>query len=287
MNVDIRSPQFWENQWNAHIAGDTAAMSKGYSTPEFWDGRAEEYYQGHEEESKQEAEQTVDLFEQRGCVFDRARVLDIGCGPGTLSFSLAARGAVVTALDFSPGMLKRLTDEMPSGLERNITVVQASWDEVDLARRGWECGFDLVLSNMSPAIHDAVSLNKMISASNKSCYLKAWETKKRHSEVQEHIWELLTGAKLEDRHAPFPYMINYLLARGFYPDLTHHTIEWTTSETLGKAIAEHVQYFSSVLGKTEENITEKITGYLESAARNGILEETITGRTGSLFWNVT
>jgi ubiquinone/menaquinone biosynthesis C-methylase UbiE len=37
------------------------------------------------------------------------RVLDVACGPGTLSLALAARAARVDAVDFSPGMIEELT----------------------------------------------------------------------------------------------------------------------------------------------------------------------------------
>jgi ubiquinone/menaquinone biosynthesis C-methylase UbiE len=37
-----------------------------------------------------------------------ARVLDVACGPGTLAFLAARRGARVDAVDFSPGMIEQL-----------------------------------------------------------------------------------------------------------------------------------------------------------------------------------
>lgn len=286
MTADIRSPQFWIDQWNNHMQGDTAAMSKGYSTPEFWDGRAEDYYQGHEDEGRIEAEETVGLLERAGYLPDGAEVLDIGCGTGTLAFALAGRGAKVTAMDFSSGMLRRLADDMPPELEKNITVIQSGWDEADLGNRGWEKKFDLVVSNMSPAIHDPLTLIKMVSASKKACYLKAWVTRKRHSEVQKHIWKLLAGEPLADRHAPFLYLINLVLAMGYFPDVFYKNIEWTTSQTLKKALAEHIHYFSTVFGDTADDLEGNITRYLKQAAQDGMIDETITGLTGSLTWSV-
>jgi len=286
MTVDIRSSQFWIDQWHNHIQGDTAAMSKGYSTPEFWDGRAEEYYQGHEEEGRIEAEETTDRIERYGYLSNGAEVLDIGCGTGTLAFALARRGAKVTALDFSSGMLKRLIDDMPQELKNNITVLQSGWDEIDLEKRGWENTFDLVVSNMSPAIHDPATLQKMVSASSKACYLKAWVTRKRHSAVQEDIWKLLAGKPLEDRHAPFPYMLNLVMAMGYFPDVLYKKIEFTTNMTLDKALTEHIHYFSTVFGDTSHDLEGKIIAYLKQAAQDGMIDETITGRTGSLLWPV-
>jgi ubiquinone/menaquinone biosynthesis C-methylase UbiE len=50
------------------------------------------------------AERALDLAGVRAGM----RVLDVACGPGTLSFLAAARGASVDALDFSPGMVEHL-----------------------------------------------------------------------------------------------------------------------------------------------------------------------------------
>jgi len=79
------------------------------------------------------------------------RVLEIGCGTGTVTAQLLARGARVTALDQSPEMLEqarsRLAGEEPASLEW----VERTAAEID---RLPEAGFEavvlcLVLSDMS------------------------------------------------------------------------------------------------------------------------------------------
>lgn len=54
-------------------------------------------------------------------------VLDLGCGPGTLSLPLAERVASVTALDSNDAMLRGLQDEAAATRLENITCVHADW----------------------------------------------------------------------------------------------------------------------------------------------------------------
>jgi len=59
-----------------------------------------------------------------------ARVLDLGCGPGTLAIPLAEYAGEVVAVDVEPEMLERLRRAAPD----NVTVVQARAEDVDA---GW------------------------------------------------------------------------------------------------------------------------------------------------------
>jgi SAM-dependent methyltransferase len=56
-------------------------------------------------------------------------VLDIGCGPGTLSIPLAKKARSVTALDISSEMLKHLRANAVSNQLNNIRYINASYQE--------------------------------------------------------------------------------------------------------------------------------------------------------------
>lgn len=75
------------------------------------------------------------------------RVLDIGCGTGSLAVALAARGARVTGIDISPQMLdiaRRKVEQ--SGLGEGVTLMQVS--AIDLDERFEAGSFDLITSTL-------------------------------------------------------------------------------------------------------------------------------------------
>ncbi len=57
------------------------------------------------------------------------RVLDVGCGPGTLAIPLASQVRQVTALDYSAAMLGELNKQAKIAGLKNITTVQGSWTD--------------------------------------------------------------------------------------------------------------------------------------------------------------
>ena len=72
--------------------------------PEGWDAAVERY----NEMASQISDEIAPLLCDLAGVQDGLRVLDVGAGPGTVALAAAARGAEVTAVDFSPGMIERL-----------------------------------------------------------------------------------------------------------------------------------------------------------------------------------
>jgi 2-polyprenyl-3-methyl-5-hydroxy-6-metoxy-1,4-benzoquinol methylase len=70
-----------------------------------------------------------------------SRILDIGCGDGSLSLPLLTEHNRLTLLDLSSNMLSRARSKVPAGLEGNVEIIQGNFVTAEFGRRE----YDLVL----------------------------------------------------------------------------------------------------------------------------------------------
>ncbi len=79
-------------------------------------------------------------------------VLDMGCGPGTLTIPLSRKVREVTAVDFSSGMLAILAERAAKDGLDNITTRQGAWED------NWHTlgvgQYDLIIASRSLAVDD-------------------------------------------------------------------------------------------------------------------------------------
>jgi 2-polyprenyl-3-methyl-5-hydroxy-6-metoxy-1,4-benzoquinol methylase len=75
---------------------------------DFWNKRSNSYSNNiDKDERKKKTDEILEFLKESGFNPEGSKVLDIGCGPGTLTIPLAKIGVEVTALDISSGMLNR------------------------------------------------------------------------------------------------------------------------------------------------------------------------------------
>jgi SAM-dependent methyltransferase len=87
-------------------------------------------------------------------------VLDIGCGPGTLSLPLSPLVGRITAIDYSQGMLDVLAEKISEDNIKNITSHCLSWTD------DWQQSdigvHDVAIASRSLAVHDlGLALEKL------------------------------------------------------------------------------------------------------------------------------
>jgi len=117
--------------------GDALNILDEGGMAEFWNKRSENYANNIDKgKRKKKTDEILKFLEESGFNPEGSRVLDIGCGPGTLSLPLARLGAEVTALDISSGMLDRLKDSIKKE-SLPIEVIECSWWTADINELGF------------------------------------------------------------------------------------------------------------------------------------------------------
>lgn len=290
MEESVHSPQFWIRQWRESVARAPRTGAGGYASRRLWDRMAADYERrgtrGTEKDAA--AEELIATLSRRGLFGDGARVLDVGCGTGRMAIAFAGHGAEVTALDFSPAMLGRLREALPAELAGRVHPVEADWEELDLAERGWERAFDLAHAAMTPAIRTPGAFLKLHRASRGGCCFRGWAGR-REDPLLAGVWRHLTGKPMpslagatDGVYAAF----NLLYAMGSSPSVEFQEVWWEKREPVGKSAEFFADYFDGLEGLSREGLKGKISECLAAVAEDGMVASRTAGRTGSLIWKV-
>ncbi|MDD2451261.1 MAG: class I SAM-dependent methyltransferase [Sulfurovum sp.] len=135
-------------------------------------------------------------------------LLDIGCGPGTLSVPMAKKLKRVFALDYSHGMLASLAEECRAQGVKNVIPLNRSWEEEwsDIPQA------DIVIASRSLEVKEIKeALEKVVSKAKQKVYLTF---NVGGSFVDEEILE-----HIQRKVIPRPdyiYLVNTLHQMGIY-----------------------------------------------------------------------
>lgn len=223
-------------------------------------------------------EKLVQSWEEEGLIHGSSRVLDIGCGPGTLTLPLSKRVGEVVALDTSKKMLDLLKEEaMERGLE-NLKYVQKEWEEIEEVKE-----YHLVLASNSPAIYNQKTLEKMIQVSRHYCLYMCYVTKVS-SPLRSLLWRRIMGEELTGRTFSIIYPFNILYSEGYFPHITYVDQEYTYRLEVQRAWKNYSAYFQ-IFGKKGEGVERLLEETISSMAHRGLIHETISYRLGVMWWS--
>ena len=132
--------------WNLLWQNAAERMTRKRKGPDSWDKRAESF-----------ARRTANsIFGKLFIEFLQPEqdwsILDIGCGPGTLSIPLSQRVKHVSALDFSPRMLQIVRNRAQEKKITNISLHNLSWED-DWQARGLKM-HDVTIASRSLGVRD-------------------------------------------------------------------------------------------------------------------------------------
>ena len=126
-----------------------------------WDNMAKRYPRFNDASMSKDVGHILNWCQTKNVTFDKMSILDIGAGTGAMAIPLALKGAHVTAMDISEGMLAALNEDAnATGVKKQIHTHQSDWDSFPL-----EAKFDIVIASMTPAISDLEKIEKMLGAS--------------------------------------------------------------------------------------------------------------------------
>jgi SAM-dependent methyltransferase len=135
-------------------------------------------------------------------------VLDIGCGPGTLTIPLAKKVKSITALDISSEMLKFLKINADKSGLNNINYLVSSWQD---ALAGDKIGeHDVVVASRSLMSGDMKSaIYKINSITRQAAYITFPVI---HLPLDFEVYKAI--GREDKKHAPYIYIYNMLYQMG-------------------------------------------------------------------------
>ena len=171
------------------------------------------------------------FWQEEGMLFPGARVLDIGCGVGKYGTYLAELGFDVTLTDISAEMLRHAEENMAK-YKTPWAVYRCDFNEATGKESVFEKGFDLAISTMSPAIHDAATVKKMSDMTRGWCFLARfydWEQPWRDQLIRE--LGLAPRRVFDDLQGDCTAMIQSVCEAGFVPQVRYVDYNWADPRT--------------------------------------------------------
>lgn len=174
-------------------------------------------------------------------------LLDVGCGPGTISLAISSKLKEVYALDYSLGMLECVEQNCKEKNISNIKTIHKSWYD------NWNDvpNSDIVVASRSMEVKDIKdALIKLNSKANKRVYLT---TKVGGSFIDT---EILAQLKREILPRPdYIYLVNVLHSMGIYAKIDFIKSENTKFESsTADEFVEKVGWSLGELDDEEKNV---------------------------------
>ena len=250
----------------------------------FWDNRAD-FFNGKVFIDEKIGSNIVDRLKSKNMLTKDMKVLDIGCGPGKHTLPMAREVKSVTALDISKNMLEHLEKNMKSTDIINIHPLNLDWKDADVTQLQWEKRFDLVFASMTPGVFNYETLEKILVASKKYCYLSGFVRRADllGDRIADYIYQKYQlPAKKYDK---VYYIFNILWQLGYIPEVEYIHRKWEDEMTVEEAYSLYTDKMSSLVSLSEQD-RKNIKEILNNEAKKGRITEKTEVVQGLLTWEV-
>jgi len=278
---------FWEKAWSeaGRLRRDKTGIKSSSAESARWDRRAG-YFDSRVSsiEGSARIEAAMCFLYDEHALHPSMKILDVGCGNGSITVRLAETAREVYALDHSEKMLAILQKKIMAAKLSNVRTEKGRWQDINLDEKGWYNYFDLSFASMSPGIDDAGTLRKLIASSKKYCYLSTFAG--RRDKARSEIWELVTGRPYLTADLDIVYPLNLLYTWGYRPSLRFHRHYRCTHLPPQDAAEELWQYIQAATGK-ETATRETVEKYVKTGLKDGLFPYELEIYHGMLIWDKT
>lgn len=269
--------------WNKASSSGLNILDEGRMA-DVWNKRSVSYAKNIvKDKRRKKTEDILAFLDECGFNPEGSRVLDIGCGPGTLSLPLARLGADVTSLDISSGMLDRLKDAVKQE-SLPIDIVECSWWTADIDELGLRNEFDLVIASMTPGIRDVENFDRMMACSKNFCYYSNF-LRRVEDKTYRDIRASILGEASENTLNGMIYPFMYLYLSGYRPAVRINRSDWKEETSWQEAADRAIDFIGR--GRDFDDVTrEKIGAYYQNASQDGMYCSESDAYTGMMVWEV-
>jgi len=270
--------QYFERLWRE-------GKTSGTSEESYWDNRAEEFNNSvYSSTSDMRVNKIIDFLSINGMLTEESSILDIGCGPGRFAVEFAKRAENVVGIDISERMLDFAVKNAQSKKLTNVSYKKLNWVEADLEDYGWNKKFDLVTAINCPGIKDRNTLEKMMEASRKYCFLSSFV--ERADSVKDFIVsEILKLGGSKFYNNTIYSIVNILWLSGYYPGIAYFDSDLERERPVEEAYAYYCSSIKTDRGLNDEQ-KNSIMDYLKKSSENGIVREKVRSKTAWIYWKV-
>lgn len=280
----LENKEFWIDQWNC--LNNTKVTQNAYSKAGLWDKMSLTYGKNDDLCWQLQREEIVNELFRKGIIFPGAKVLDIGCGPGSFAIPFAEIGCFVTCIDISEGMLKRFAEELPENLKGKVKLMQMDWHRINPVKEDMAGKYDLVFANMTPAIASAVDLNNLSVCSKGWCHFAGWYGE-RTNDLMDEVKAILNIGKGKEFKGNAVIVLNLLLSQGYLPELKFTKRQWTHFVSIEKRVETMSEVFANEIDMSEEALKEELKKVLSKLANEkGEVIESTSGTIAKIRWSV-
>ena len=220
-----------------------------------------------------------DLSGGAGTSLKGSSVVDVGCGAGGLSLALAKRGARVTAVDDSPGMIGILNKKIGTAKFRdggNVEARLSPWTEIEAGT------FDLAVAAFFPPAWEPEGVSRFERLSRDDCAL-VLPFGADPFPIRAALWSALMKPGIPGRSMLLPYLFNYLYTLGRLPEIRHFSRVVKLDVDLETAVYFYARYFE-LFGHRGADPERTIRRVLNTFSRNGRIRATGESRAVLVSW---